>query len=178
MDFLVQFRRARRGVPEVVHTIPVAANDGLAALTRARTLVGTRFWPPRTDSLRVMDDSGRTLIDWAVSTMTVEPAPSSPAAGASRSYDGPRTPSAPRDEPLGKGYTVLTRHHLFDVGQSVAYAHGMKPDVWELGYEIVACCDPEGREPQYAIRNPNQHEERTVPEHELREDLGPRGRSH
>jgi hypothetical protein len=53
MVFLVQFRRFRRGVPEVVRTIPIAAANGSAALTRARSFAGTRFWPPRTDALRV-----------------------------------------------------------------------------------------------------------------------------
>ena len=64
MVYLVQFRRIRRGVPEVIRTILVASADGSAALTRARSLAGTRFWPSQTDALRVMDDGGRTLIDW------------------------------------------------------------------------------------------------------------------
>ena len=72
MQFLIQFRRIRRGIPEVVRTIPLAAADRAAALTRARNLIGSRFWPPRTDSLRVMDDGGRTLIDWTVPVTTPE----------------------------------------------------------------------------------------------------------
>ena len=74
MVFLVQFRHFRRGVSEVIGTIPITAADGSAALARARSLAGTRFWPPRTAALRVMDDGGRTLIDWAVPVATAQPA--------------------------------------------------------------------------------------------------------
>ena len=66
MRFLVQFKRFRRGVPEVIGTLPIAAADGAAALAFARSLAGMRRWPTRTDALRVMDDGGRTLLDWTV----------------------------------------------------------------------------------------------------------------
>ena len=75
MTFLVQFIRFRRGVPEVIRTLQLAAADGSSALARAKSLVGTASWPMRTDSLRVMDDGGRTLINWIV---PVAPAQSSP----------------------------------------------------------------------------------------------------
>jgi hypothetical protein len=66
MRFLVQFKRHRRGVPEVIATLPISAADGPAAFAFARSLIGMRRWPTRTDALRVMDDGGRTLLDWTV----------------------------------------------------------------------------------------------------------------
>ena len=82
MTFLVQFKRFRRGVPEVIRTLPVAAIDGAAALAYAKSLVGTRHWPGQTDALRVMDDRGRTLLDWTVPAAIAQP---SVAAAAMRS---------------------------------------------------------------------------------------------
>jgi hypothetical protein len=176
MIFLVQLRHFRRGVSEVITTIPVAAADGAAALSRARSLAGTRFWPPRTAALRVMDEGGRTLIDWVVPVATVQPAASLPAVARERTHDEPKTAQPQiHEEPPGKGMGVLaTHHHLFDVGQPVSYADGAKPDVWAGGYEIVGCFDPGGPEPRYAIRNADQSYDRIVQEHELREDLGAR----
>ena len=55
MTFLVQFIRFRRGVREVVRTLPIAAADGVAALERAKGRIGTGSWPMNTDALRVMD---------------------------------------------------------------------------------------------------------------------------
>jgi hypothetical protein len=66
VTFLVQFKRFRRGVPEVIRTLSLSTIDGAAALAFTRSLAGTRHWPPRTDALRVMDDGGRTLLDWTV----------------------------------------------------------------------------------------------------------------
>ena len=40
MTFLIQFKRFRRGVPEVIGTLPIAAADGAAALAFARSLAG------------------------------------------------------------------------------------------------------------------------------------------
>ena len=60
MKFMVQFIRFRRGAPEVVRTLHVAAADKSTALARVKSLVGTASWPPRPDALRVMDDGGRT----------------------------------------------------------------------------------------------------------------------
>ena len=46
--------------------LPIAAADGAAALAFARSLALMSRWPTRTDALRVMDDGGRTLLDWTV----------------------------------------------------------------------------------------------------------------
>jgi hypothetical protein len=66
VTFLVQFLRIRRGVPEVVLTLRIDGADGPAALARAKGFLGTRSWPTRINALRVMDDGGRTVIDWLV----------------------------------------------------------------------------------------------------------------
>lgn len=94
MRFLVQFKRFRRGVPEVIGTLPIAAADGAAALAFARSLAGMRRWPTRTDALRVMDDGGRTLLDWNVPVAAAEPVTYVPtSAPAKPSGDIPhRTP--------------------------------------------------------------------------------------
>ena len=73
VTFLVQFMRFRRGVPEVIRTLSFATVDGAAALTFARSLAGTRHWPARTSALRVMDDGGRTLLDWTVPATSPQP---------------------------------------------------------------------------------------------------------
>ena len=78
MTFLIQFKRFRRGVPEVIGTLPIAAADGAAALAFARSLAGMRRWPSRTDALRVMDDGGRILLDWTVPAAAGLPLTSSP----------------------------------------------------------------------------------------------------
>ena len=57
MTFLVQFIRFRRGVPEVVRTLPIAAADGIAALEHVKGRVGTGSWPMNADALRVMGDA-------------------------------------------------------------------------------------------------------------------------
>jgi hypothetical protein len=66
ITFIVQFKRLRRGVPEVIRELHVPSVDGAAALAAGQGIIGTRHWPVRTDALRVMDDSGRTLLDWTV----------------------------------------------------------------------------------------------------------------
>ena len=71
--FIVQFKRLRRGVPEVIRELHVPSVDGAAALTAAQGFVGTRHWPVRTDALRVMDDGGRTLLDWTVPAGILQP---------------------------------------------------------------------------------------------------------
>ncbi len=68
MSFLVQFIRFRRGTPEVIRTLSVAAEDAQDALTRARSVIGTASWPSQTEALRVMDSGGRTLLDWKMPT--------------------------------------------------------------------------------------------------------------
>ena len=179
MTFLIQFKRFRRGVPEVIGTLPIAAADGAAALAFARSLAGMRRWPPRTDALRVMDDGGRTLLDWTVPVATAQPVTSSPTpvpAKPSRRRTRARAPlndgRAPRREPdqrppLGQ--------HRFAVGQAVSYAEDGQPEIWKGGYEIVRLDDPH-HGPRYAIRSADQSYDRIVHEHELREDLGARGR--
>jgi hypothetical protein len=81
VTFLVQFKRFRRGVPEVIRTLSLSTIDGAAAMTFARSLAGTRHWPPRTNALRVMDDSGRTLLDWVVPVALTQPDANSRAPG-------------------------------------------------------------------------------------------------
>jgi hypothetical protein len=79
MKFLVQFKKYRRGVPEVMGTLPIAAADGASALAFAQSPAGMRRWPPRTDGLRVMDDGGRTLLDWTVLAAIAQPVTSTPS---------------------------------------------------------------------------------------------------
>ena len=71
--FIVQFKRLRRGVPEVIRELHVPSVDGAAALAAAQGIVGTRHWPVRTGALRVMDDGGHTLLDWTVPTGIPQP---------------------------------------------------------------------------------------------------------
>jgi hypothetical protein len=67
MSFLVQFLRFQRSVPEVVRTLHLQqATTGAEALDVAKSRIGPGSWPVRIDALRVMDDGGRTLIDWLV----------------------------------------------------------------------------------------------------------------
>lgn len=74
MTFLVQFFRIRRGVPEVIRTINLTAENALAALAGAKRVVAGSG-PSRTEAIRVMDDGGRTLIDWRVPAATAQPVP-------------------------------------------------------------------------------------------------------
>jgi hypothetical protein len=180
--FLVQFKRLRRGVPEVIRTLHFPAVDGAAALACAQSLAGTRHWPVRTDALRVMDDGGRTLLDWTVPAAIAQPStdspravPSAPAAGEPR--PAPPTAAERPQESLSTSGVGRYRRHLFAVGQPVSYAEDGRPDIWKGGYEIVRLDDPL-LEPRYVIRNADQSYDRTVQEHELREDLGARVRGH
>ncbi|UVF22321.1 hypothetical protein HPT29_026945 (plasmid) [Microvirga terrae] len=177
MTFLVQFKRYRRGVLEVIGTLPVAAADGAAALAFAQSPAGMRRWPVRTDALRVMDDGGRTLLDWTMPVEIAQPVIYSPTRVSTKA-----TGKEPRPAPLvtaersKKGpSTHAVDQHRFAVGQSVSYAEDGRPEVWNGGYEIVRLDDPRG-EPQYAIRSADQSYDRIVHEHELREDLGARAR--
>jgi hypothetical protein len=179
MDFLVQFRRMRRGVPEVVRTIPVSALDGLAALARARSIAGTRFWPPRTDALRVMDDGGHTLVDWIVPVEARHPRTASLRETSQEHIPGATRatrPLASDTRPLDPKSARAPHDHVFDVGQAVTYAEDGKAAAWEGGYEIVALYGLEDKDPRYAIRNASQSYDRIVREHELRENLGARER--
>jgi hypothetical protein len=177
MTFLVQFKRYRRGVLEVIQTLPIAAVNGTAALAFARSPVGMRHWPTRTDALRVMDDGGRTLLEWTVPVASIQPVtyprvpvPTPPAG------DKPRAAPPPLAGQSKESPSTLTQDgHLFAVGQAVSYAEDGQPEVWQGGYEIVRLDDPRG-EPRYAIRSADQSYDRIVHEHELREDLGARVR--
>ncbi len=177
MRFLVQFKRFRRGVPEVIGTVPIAAADGAAALALAQSPAGMRRWPARTDALRVMDDGGRTLLEWTVPVASTQPVtyprvpvPTQPAG------DKPRAAPPPLAEQSKESPSTLTQDgHHFAVGQAVSYAEDGQPEVWKGGYEIVRLDDPRG-EPRYAIRSADQSYDRIVHEHELREDLGARAR--
>jgi len=177
MTFLVQFKRYRRGVLEVIGTLPVAAADGAAALAFAQSPAGMRRWPVRTDALRVMDDGGRTLFDWTVPVEIAQPVIYSPSRVPTKA-----TGKEPRPAPVvtaerskeGSSRSALGQHR-FAVGQAVSYAEDGQPEIWKGGYEIVRLDDP-CREPQYAIRSVDQSYDRIVHEHELREDLGARTR--
>lgn len=177
MRFLVQFKRFRRGVPEVIGTLPIAAADGAAALAFARSLAGMRRWPTRTDALRVMDDGGRTLLDWTVPVAAAQPVTSSPTPVPAKPTETKLRP-APllmAEHPEASRSTPTSGEHLFAVGQAVSYAEDGQPETWKGGYEIVRLDDPRD-EPQYAVRSADQSYDRIVHEHELREDLGARGR--
>jgi hypothetical protein len=177
MKLLVQFKRYRRGVLEVIGTLPIGATDGAAALACAQSPAGKRRWPPRTDALRVMDEGVRTLLDWTVPAAITQPVTSSPSR-APTSPTGKEARPAPlmmaehREEPRS---TPASGEHLFAVGQAVSYAEDGQAEVWKGGYEIIRLDDPRD-EPQYAIRSADQSYDRIVHEHELREDLGARAR--
>jgi hypothetical protein len=174
MTYLVQFKRFRRGVPVVVRTIRLESADGAAALAHVQSFLGTRHWPVRVDALRVMDDGGRTLIDWDVPPPMPHPstypvAPTKLAAGEPRRAPSTVMSSDERAPMHDVG------HHLFAAGQSVSYSDGGGSGSWEGGYEIVRLEGPAG-EPHYAIRSADQSYDRIVQQHELREDLGARVR--
>jgi hypothetical protein len=82
MTFLIQFVRIRRGARVVIRTVSVEAEDSRAALAWATGLLGTRRWPMNTDALRVMDDGGRTLLDWSMPAIDRQPVASSPRVAA------------------------------------------------------------------------------------------------
>ncbi|WP_157934425.1 hypothetical protein [Microvirga ossetica] len=177
MTFLIQFKRFRRGVPEVIGTLPIAAADGAAALAFARSVAGMRRWPSRTDALRVMDDGGRILLDWTVPvaaaqplTSSTSPVPTKPAGKEPRP-----APLMTAEHPEDSPSTPTLGQHRFAVGQAVSYAEDGQPEIWKGGYEIVRLDDPH-HGPRYAIRSADQSYDRIVHEHELREDLGARGR--
>jgi hypothetical protein len=177
MKFLVQFKKYRRGVSEVIGTLPIAAADGAAALAFAQSTAGMRRWPPRTDALRVMDEGGRTLLDWTVPAAIAQPGtsltgrvPTKPAGKEARPAPL-MTVEQPEESPT-KG---PTGPHQFAVGQAVSYAEDGQPEIWKSGYEIVRLDDPCAK-PRYAIRSADQSYDRIVHEHELREDLGARAR--
>ena len=78
MRFVVQFNRFRRGVPEAIRTIQIDADDSEAALTQVKGRVGTGTWPMNTEALRVLDEGGRTVLQWKVPGPAEQEAASSP----------------------------------------------------------------------------------------------------
>ena len=177
MRFLVQFKRFRRGVPEVIGTLPIVAADGAAALALVRSLAGMRRWPTRTDALRLMDDGGRTLLDWTAPVAAAEPVSYVPTSTPGKATgDVPRrAPPRVAEHPEENQLMPASGEHLFAVGQAISYAEDGQPESWKGGYEIIRLDDPQ-REPLYAIRSADQSYDRIVHEHELREDLGARSR--
>jgi hypothetical protein len=175
--FLIQFQRFRRGVPEVIGTLPIAAADGAAALAFAQSLGGMRRWPARTDALRVMDDGSRILLDWAVPVATAQPVTYPPTSVPAKPAGKERrpVPLLAAEQPKESPSAPILGRHRFAVAQAVSCAEDGQPETWKGGYEIVRLDDPR-REPRYAIRSADQSYDRIVHEHELREDLGARGR--
>jgi hypothetical protein len=177
MKFLIQFKKYRRGVLEIIGTLPIVATDGAAALALARSLAGMRRWPPRTDALRVMDDGGRTLLDWIVPAAITQPVTSSPGRAPTKpaGKEARPAPLLTAEQPEENSTTRRTGRHRFAVGQAVSYAEDGQPEIWRGGYEIIRLDDPRD-EPRYAVRSADQSYDRIVHEHELREDLGARAR--
>jgi hypothetical protein len=171
VTYIVQFKRLRRGIPEVIRTMYLQAVDGAAALAHAKGLTGTRRWPARTDALRVMDDGGRTLIDWAVPAGLQHDSSVPPAIDKPQAHEQVCPPVAPASE--GHQPKLNGASHQFAVGQPVSRAGDDRPDTWEGGYKIVRLAASR-KEPQYAIRSADEAQDRAVPEHEFREDLGAR----
>jgi hypothetical protein len=143
MTFLIQFKRFRRGVPEVVGTLPIAAADGAAALAFAQSLGGMRRWPARTDALRVMDEGGRILLDWTVPIASARPVTYPPGPVATKRADKEQRP-APlmAEQPEESPSTLALGRHRFAVRQAVSYAEDGQPETWKGGYEIVRLDDP------------------------------------
>ena len=66
MRYFVQFIRFRRGEPEAIRTMQVEADDSEAAIAQVQGRVGTGTWPMNTEALRVLDQGGRTVLQWKV----------------------------------------------------------------------------------------------------------------
>jgi hypothetical protein len=131
-----------------------------------------------TAALRVMDDGGRTVLDWMVPSSPDRPQPSLPQASHLPSItsstllsDNPTPENLPE-----RAQSELIGQHRLNVGQSISYAEDGKPEHWQGGYEIVNAVDPDAREARYTIRNADEAHDRVAKEHELREDLGARTR--
>ena len=121
MTFLVQFKRYRRGVSEVIGTLPIAATDGAAALAFTQSLAGMRRWPPRTNALRVMDDGGRTLLDWTVPAAIAQPViyPPSRVPTKPAGKEAHPAPLLTAEQPEKSPTTRPIGSHRFAVGQAV-----------------------------------------------------------
>jgi len=132
MSFLVQFLRFRRSVPEVVRTLHLQqAATGAEALDIAKSRIGPGSWPVRINALRVMDDGGRTLIDWLVP----EEPPSRPVDAVSQAA---QHRMAGREPEFAASRRVLadtaeTDRATFEIGQPVTYASDVRPEAWKGG---------------------------------------------
>ncbi len=177
MRYFVQFIRFRRGVPEPIRTIPVEAEDEEAVLVRVRSRVETGTWPMNTDALRVMDDGGHTVLQWAMPPAEQQTVPSpEPNRGSQIEREPvPEGKAIEGGQPAAIGMTVTHHPHL-ELGQAVSYAEDGKPETWQGGYQIVNAPDLIHGEAQYTIRNADDTHDRIVNEHELREDLASRTR--
>lgn len=178
MTFLIQFVRIRRGARVVIRTVTVDAEDSHAALARAISCIGTRRWPVNTDALRVMNDGGRTLLDWNMPASDAQPSPSSPPVRAIAKLTGAisqASPSHPGTWTRVAGPTPTEEARLA-VGQAISYAEDGPSEIWRGGYEIVSEGEPNAGEAQYTIRSAEETHDRVVQAHELREDLGARTR--
>ena len=176
MRFFVQFIRFRRGVPEAIRTMPIDADDCEAALARVIAHVGTGTWPMNTEALRVMDDGGRTMLQWTVPTPAEQQtAPSSEAASGSQTEPQPLLVEQAIGGEQMAGAPLRGHAHL-EVGQAISYAEDSTPETWKGGYQIVNAPDLAAGEVQYTIRSADEAHDRSVEELELREDLGSRTR--
>jgi hypothetical protein len=131
-----------------------------------------------TAALRVMDDGGRTVLDWMVPSSSDEPLPSLPQVPDLPPITSPKmlSDSPTPENLLGSTRSESEGQHLLDLGQAISYAEDGKPENWRGGYQIVNAVDPDAREARYTIRNADEAHDRVVREHELREDLGARTR--
>ena len=170
---IVQFLRFRRGVPEVVSTRTYSGTDEHSALDSVMALRGSRLWPAQTEAIRILGESGRTLMQSMLAPLTRVLGRTSP--------DLPEKRAAPTDlaaTPPSSSVTLVTRtaRQGFEVGQAVSYAKGGLPEFWAGGFEIVGLHAADKGGTQYAIRNAEESADRVVQQHELCEDLGARGR--
>ena len=178
MTFLIQFIRIRRGAQVVIRTATVEAEDSRGALARATSLIGSSRWPVNTDAVRVMDDGGRTLLDWSMPAHDRRPGASSPHVAAEAQMERatlPASRSLPHNLVRAADPADADHPHL-ELGHAISYAEDGLPATWKGGYEIVAKGEPDADEAQYTIRSADEKHDRIVQAHELREDLGARTR--
>jgi hypothetical protein len=173
MSFLVQFLRSRRGVPEVVRTLHLPAATAAGALNIAKTRVGAASWPMRITALRVMDDGGRTLIEWLVPKEA--PLPTVDTVSMAAQHRMAVTTTSPARLPLAKVDTERPDHQSFEIGQAVTYATDAQPDIWRGGFDIMGRSRSDDTQ-RYRIRSADEKSDRNVRERNLREDLGARTR--
>jgi hypothetical protein len=174
VSFLVQFLRFRRSVPEVVRTLHLqqAATEA-EALEIAKGRIGPGSWPVRINALRVMDDGGRTLIDWLVPEDPPSPHVDTVSQAAQHRMVA-REPSSAASSPGHTDTAGVDPQHL-EIGQPVAYASDARPDAWKGGFDILGRTGINDAK-RYRIRSADEKSDRDVWGHNLREDLGARTR--